>query len=86
MTITPKTSRGLRVLNNPPKQDDLAAEKDDLMKEIASIEQWWREPRWKGTTRTFTGMFVKISLCVMCCVLCAVCQDVLCWTNLVLTS
>lgn len=54
MTIVPKTSRGLRVLP-PPKKEDIKAEKDDLLKEIALIEQWWREPRWKGTTRTFTG-------------------------------
>lgn len=69
MTITPKTSRGLRVLNTPPKQQDISAEKDDLMKEIASIEQWWREPRWNGTTRTFTGMFVRY-LSVFCDVFC----------------
>ena len=54
MTITPKTSRGLRVLPTS-KKDDIQAEKDALMNEIALIEQWWREPRWKGTTRTFTG-------------------------------
>ena len=54
MTIAPKTSRGLRVLP-PSKQADIVAEKDDLMKEIALIEQWWKEPRWKGTTRTFNG-------------------------------
>jgi hypothetical protein len=54
MTIVPKTSRGLRVLP-PPTKEDTKAEKDDLLKEIALIEQWWREPRWKGTTRTFTG-------------------------------
>lgn len=54
MTITPKISRGLRVLQ-PPKKEDVQAEKDELMKEIALIEQWWREPRWKGTTRTYSG-------------------------------
>ena len=54
MTIPPKTSRGLRVLP-PAKQENIQAEKDALLSEIAAIEQWWREPRWKGTTRTFTG-------------------------------
>ncbi|KAL3788382.1 hypothetical protein HJC23_009188 [Cyclotella cryptica] len=54
MTITPKVSRGLRVLP-PPKKEDIAAEKDELMKEIAFIEQWWSEPRWTGTTRTYSA-------------------------------
>ena len=56
MTITPKVSRGLRVLPLA-KKEDIVAEKDDLMKEIALIEQWWREPRWEGTTRTYSGEY-----------------------------
>jgi isocitrate lyase len=31
------------------------AERDELMRDIAIIEQWWRDPRWKGTKRTYSG-------------------------------
>ena len=57
MTIIPKTSRGLRVLpsSSVAKQEDVRAERDELMRDIAIIEQWWRDPRWKGTKRTYSG-------------------------------
>lgn len=64
MTITPKTSRGLRVLPSSPK-DDIRAEKDELMKEISMIQQWWMEPRWNGTSRTFTG---ECGMWIMSCI------------------
>lgn len=52
--VAPKTSRGLRVLP-PPKADDVAAETKSLKNEIAQIEKWWRDPRWKETKRTYTA-------------------------------
>ncbi len=59
MVKTPKVSRGLRVLQSSAtsKSSDVAAEKDALMKEIAQIEQWFRDPRWKETTRSYSGVF-----------------------------
>lgn len=58
---TPKVPRGLRVLNKPSAmaaETNVQAERSALMKEIAQIEQWWRDPRWKGTTRTYSGEFL----------------------------
>jgi len=57
MVKTPKVSRGLRVLPSSAgsKSSDVAAEKDALMKEIAQIEQWFRDPRWKETKRTYSA-------------------------------
>eukprot|EP00571_Detonula_confervacea_P015572 CAMPEP_0172308786 /NCGR_PEP_ID=MMETSP1058-20130122/9280_1 /TAXON_ID=83371 /ORGANISM="Detonula confervacea, Strain CCMP 353" /LENGTH=573 /DNA_ID=CAMNT_0013021283 /DNA_START=153 /DNA_END=1871 /DNA_ORIENTATION=+ len=54
---TPKVSRGLRVLPKSASSNssNVKAERDALMSEIAQIEQWWRDGRWKGTTRTFTA-------------------------------
>ena len=54
---TPKVSRGLRSLPSAAttKSNNIQAERNALMKEIAEIEQWWRSDRWKGTTRTYSG-------------------------------
>jgi len=55
---TPKVSRGLRVLPKCASSNNsgsVKAERDALMSEIAHIEQWWRDGRWKGTTRTFSA-------------------------------
>jgi hypothetical protein len=41
-------------------ETNVQAERSALMKEIAQIEQWWRDPRWKGTTRTYSGAFVGL--------------------------
>lgn len=55
--VTPKVSRGLRVLpasgggGDPSVKEERAA----LLKEIDDIEKWWRSDRWSGTKRTFTG-------------------------------
>ncbi|EJK45720.1 isocitrate lyase [Thalassiosira oceanica] len=58
--MVPKVSRGLRVLPLPlPTSDksDVKAERDALLKEIAQIETWWREPRWDDTKRAYTDTF-----------------------------
>jgi len=62
---TPKVSRGLRVLpkkssSSSSSDDDggggeIKAEREALLTEIAQIEQWWREERWKGTKRTYSA-------------------------------
>jgi len=52
--VAAKTSRGLRVLPSSPPTD-VTAETKSLTKEIAQIEQWWRDPRWKGTKRTYSA-------------------------------
>jgi len=52
--MIPKISRGLRVLPRSP-DTDVKAEKDALLGEVTQIEQWWREPRWQGTTRTYSA-------------------------------
>lgn len=45
------------------------------MSEIAQIELWWRDGRWKGTTRTFSGelyLYVgasTINMHIMICIL-----------------
>ena len=51
-------SRGLRVLPSTSSSGgSVKAERDALVKEIAQIEQWWRDARWKGTKRTYSGTF-----------------------------
>ena len=57
---TPKVSRGLRVakMSQSPTSGDVKAERAALMEEIAQIERWWRDSRWMGTTRTFSGACV----------------------------
>jgi len=57
---TPKISRGLRVAkkSQSPTSGDVKAERAALMEEIAQIERWWRDSRWVGTTRTFSGACV----------------------------
>ena len=72
---TPKVSRGLRVLSSSststPNKDttnEAKAEREALMKEIALIEQWWRDPRWKGTKRTYSGessVIIMVCVCMM---------------------
>eukprot|EP00580_Thalassiosira_gravida_P018497 CAMPEP_0201672036 /NCGR_PEP_ID=MMETSP0494-20130426/31312_1 /ASSEMBLY_ACC=CAM_ASM_000839 /TAXON_ID=420259 /ORGANISM="Thalassiosira gravida, Strain GMp14c1" /LENGTH=589 /DNA_ID=CAMNT_0048153567 /DNA_START=197 /DNA_END=1963 /DNA_ORIENTATION=+ len=61
---TPKVSRGLRVLPNKSSASssssdggvgEIKAERKALLSEIAQIEQWWRDGRWKGTKRTFSA-------------------------------
>mmetsp|Transcript_17307 Transcript_17307/g.29835 ORF Transcript_17307/g.29835 Transcript_17307/m.29835 type:complete len:574 (+) Transcript_17307:75-1796(+) len=52
---TPKVSRGLRVLPKSAPSTSVKAEKEALLSEIAQIEQWWRDGRWKGTTRTYSA-------------------------------
>ncbi len=57
---TAKVPRGLRVLKKssaPSTDNNVQAERSALMKEIAQIDQWWRDPRWKGTTRPYSGAF-----------------------------
>ena len=55
MPISPKISRGVRVL--PPKVKETASEEyQALQKDIQEIEQWWKDSRWEHTTRTFSGM------------------------------
>lgn len=59
----PKVSRGLRVLptttsspsNDAKEATSANAEREMLLKEIAQIEEWWRDPRWKGTKRTYSA-------------------------------
>lgn len=58
---TPKVPRGLRVLKKSTASstdNNVQAERSALMKEIAQIEQWWHDPRWKGTTRPYSGTFM----------------------------
>lgn len=64
---TPKVSRGLRVARKTqsPTSGDVKAERAALMDEIAQIERWWRESRWKGTTRTFSGELYLSTLSVI---------------------
>ena len=53
-------SRGLRVL---PSKPNIIASSDELAKlqtEAAKIEQWWNGPRWKHTTRPYTGKLNNI--------------------------
>jgi len=52
---TAKISRGLRVLPSK-KAQTVNEENSKLQKDIASIEQWWSEPRWKYTKREYSGM------------------------------
>jgi len=54
---TPKVSRGLRVLPKSAlsNNSDIGPERAALTSEIAQIEQWWLDERWKGTTRTFSA-------------------------------
>lgn len=62
---TPRVPRGLRVLKKSTASstdNNVQAERSALMKEIAQIEQWWHDPRWKGTTRPYSG---KIMICIM---------------------
>lgn len=37
------------------KSEDVKAERDALLKEIAQIGTWWREPRWDDTKRAYTA-------------------------------
>ena len=57
--VAPKISRGLRVLPsssaNKATNVVVGEEKDELLREISQIEQGWRDPRWKGTKRTYSG-------------------------------
>lgn len=52
----PKIPRGLRVvagtLSSPPGRSE---ELSQLRQEVARIEKWWADPRWKHTTRNFSG-------------------------------
>lgn len=52
----------------PPTSDksDVKAERDALLKEIAQIETWWREPRWDDTKRAYTGEPVVVNNVFSC--------------------
>lgn len=56
---TAKVSRGLRVLpkdkSSASSSHDVEAERDALAREIAQIERWWSDGRWRGTKRTYSG-------------------------------
>ena len=66
-TPKPKVSRGLRVLPSTSSSGgSVKAERDALVKEIAQIEQWWRDARWKGTKRTYSGTFCLYGYTPVC--------------------
>ena len=66
-TIADKVPRGLRGLNKkhtlfgglvsskPMNATTTGSDLQQLQQEATSIEQWWSQPRWKYTTRTYTG-------------------------------
>ena len=62
MTV-PNVSRGLRVL--PPSQQNqngvggktsVKREHIALQKDLDSIENWWNDPRWTHTKRSYKGV------------------------------
>jgi hypothetical protein len=55
----PKVSRGLRGLPiSGHSQASASSEMPRLKDEAASIERWWKEPRWRHTKRIYSGKFI----------------------------
>lgn len=59
---TPKVPRGLRslpVASGLP-QSSPSGDMSDLQQDVAAIERWWMEPRWKHTKRTYSGECLSV--------------------------
>ena len=56
---TPRIPRGLRVLSrrslSSSSTSDPRSELSQLQTDAASIERWWKDPRWKHTKRIYSG-------------------------------
>lgn len=68
---TPKVPRGLRVLPQqsstsssassvPGSSSSATTELSRLRQEASRLEQWWKDPRWKHTTRIYSGTFRSV--------------------------
>jgi hypothetical protein len=55
----PKVPRGLRSLPiTGHSQASASSEMPGLQDEVASIERWWTESRWRHTKRIYSGKFI----------------------------
>jgi hypothetical protein len=52
---TPKVPRGLRGLPVTSGVHRSSGDMSDLQQDVAAIEQWWQDSRWKHTKRTYSG-------------------------------
>ena len=65
---TPKVPRGLRALpvaSGLPRSSP-SGDMADLQQDVAVIERWWQDPRWKHTKRTYSGEFIDVLYCKGC--------------------
>lgn len=59
-----KIPRGLRMLPNAgTPRSDPRSELGKLQGEAAAIERWWKDPRWKHTTRIYSGKKGRTLIC-----------------------
>lgn len=56
--IIPKVPRGLRSLPVVAPSSDSRSDYKSLKAEAAQIEEWWTSPRWRLTTRVYSGEFM----------------------------